>query len=256
MRELLTTLDDVLEDASTDDVTECGLRALHQGLADVGDAEGSLVWGSDVVVDDGGQMERHVVLGHAHLLWHLCTSTLAPAEAHDFARVHTHNLDLDIDLDETFAERVDLDEAGIDGAIESTELGDQAHVTLRHRLVRVRTADAAGEGAHGSNARSQSVDCARRPSVSLAPWGGDRVMLLTHASVPAMVALVALSHERLGIAGLQVLSSRRLHVDHGVVEAAGGVRRTKSAARVGRPVLRTVGLIEGVAFGDGAVEAG
>ena len=74
------------------------------------------------------------------------------------ARIHTDNLDLHIDLNKTFAERVDLDETRIDCAIESAKLGDQANVTLRDRLVRVRTDDTARNGTHSSDAGTQSID--------------------------------------------------------------------------------------------------
>jgi len=78
-------------------------------------------------------MEGDVVLGHADLLRNL------------------NNLNLDIDLNKMFTERVDLDKTRVNSAIESTEFGDQTNVTLRDRFVGVRTADAAGEGAHISN---------------------------------------------------------------------------------------------------------
>jgi hypothetical protein len=64
----------------------------------------------------------------------------------------TNDLDLNIDLDKTFTERVDLDETGINSAIESTEFGDETDITLRDRFVGVRTDDAARDGAHSSNA--------------------------------------------------------------------------------------------------------
>jgi hypothetical protein len=63
----------------------------------------------------------------------------------------TNNLNLDIDLDKTFAERVDLDETGINSAIKSTEFGDQTNVTLRDRFVGVRTDNTARDSAHSSN---------------------------------------------------------------------------------------------------------
>lgn len=78
-----------------------------------------------------------------------------------FADIRTNNLNLDINLNKTFTERVDLDETGIDSTIESTELGDQTDVTLRDGFVGVRTANAAGESSKSSNARAQGVDCAR-----------------------------------------------------------------------------------------------
>jgi len=42
-------------------VAEGGLRALDEGLADVGDAEGGFVGRGDVVVDDGCELEVDVV---------------------------------------------------------------------------------------------------------------------------------------------------------------------------------------------------
>lgn len=82
-------------------MTQSGLSALHESLSDVGDAEGGLVWSGDLVVDDGGQVEGDIVLGHAHL-----------------AR-HFYDLDLDIHGLDTFADGVDFDESGVDGALES-----------------------------------------------------------------------------------------------------------------------------------------
>ena len=61
LRDFLAALDYVLEHAGADDVAEGGLRALDEGLADVGDAEGGFVGGGDVVVDDGGELEVDVV---------------------------------------------------------------------------------------------------------------------------------------------------------------------------------------------------
>ena len=70
--DLFAALDDVLEDAGADDVTQGRLGALDQRLAHVGDAEGGLVGGGDVVVDYGGEVQGYVVLGHADLLGDLC----------------------------------------------------------------------------------------------------------------------------------------------------------------------------------------
>jgi hypothetical protein len=110
---------------------------------------------------------------------------LARVDVREFADSLTNDLNLDIDLNETFTERVDLDKTGIDSAIKSTELGDQTDVTLRDRFVGIRTANAAGEGSKSSNARAQRVDCARCQLCDSAR--GYRVVLLTHASVPASV---------------------------------------------------------------------
>ncbi len=49
---LFPALDDILEDASSNNMTQSGLSSLNEGLAHVGDAESSLVGGQDVVVDD------------------------------------------------------------------------------------------------------------------------------------------------------------------------------------------------------------
>ena len=70
--DLLAAFDDVLEDAGADDVAEGRLGAFDEGLADVGDAEGGFVGGGDVVVDYGGELEVHVVFGHADLFGDLC----------------------------------------------------------------------------------------------------------------------------------------------------------------------------------------
>ena len=116
------------------------LRALDQRLANVGDAEGGLVRRRDVVVDDGGQVEGDVVLGHADLAGDL------------------DDLDLDVDLDEAFGERVDLDETRVDGAVEAPEFGHETDVTLADGLVRVRAADAARDGTGETDEGAERVD--------------------------------------------------------------------------------------------------
>lgn len=58
----------------------------------------------------------------------------------------TDDLDLDVDLDQLFGEGVDLDEAGVDGAVETAEFGDEADVALADGFVGVRAADAAWDG--------------------------------------------------------------------------------------------------------------
>lgn len=85
-------------------MSQSGLSALHERRSDVGDAERGLVWGSDLVVDDGGEIESDIVLGHANL-----------------AR-HFDDLDLDIHGLETFADGVDLDETRVHGALEATSM--------------------------------------------------------------------------------------------------------------------------------------
>lgn len=137
---LLAALNNVLEDAGTDDVAESGLGSLHKRLANVGNTKGGLVRADNVVVDDGGQLESDVVLGHANLLGHL------------------GRLDLDVDLHQSLAERVDLDQTRVDSAVKLAELGDETDITLLDALVRVGAADAARDGTHGTNAGTEGVD--------------------------------------------------------------------------------------------------
>ena len=82
-----------------------------------------------MVVDDRGQIESDVVLCHTHLSGHF------------------DDLDLDIDLDKSFRQRVDVNKTWVDGASELSELGDQTDVSLRHRFVWIGADDAAGDGA-------------------------------------------------------------------------------------------------------------
>lgn len=206
--DLLAALNDILEHTGTDDVAEGGLGALDEGLADVGNAEGGLVGGDDVVVDDRGQVEGDVVLGHADLLGNL------------------DNLDLDVHLDQVLAEGVDLDEAGVDGLVELAELGDQANVTLCNSLVRVGAADATGEGTHCSDARAKGVDCGEQERsvydihVVLLLCEGTPVGRPTHAAIPALgVGIVA---DDAGIALLQVFWFGRLDRHVGLRAKTGG----------------------------------
>lgn len=112
LRDFFAALDDVLEDASADDVAEGGLRALDERLADVADAESGFMGRGDVVVDDGGQVQGDIVFGHADLLGDL------------------DDLDLDVHLDELLGQGVDLDKTGVDSAVEAAELGDETDVAL------------------------------------------------------------------------------------------------------------------------------
>ena len=56
-------------------------------------------------------------------------------------------MNLDIDLDQLLAERVDLDQTRVDGACETAEFRDQADITLRDGAVWVGAEDAAGDRA-------------------------------------------------------------------------------------------------------------
>lgn len=127
---------------------------------------------------------RFLTFGHANLLRHL------------------HNLNLDIDLHERFGERVDLDETRVDGASETTELGDETNVTLFDGLVRVRAADTARNRTKSTDGRAEGVD---------------------HAAVPAGArGIFSISFDDLRIRWLKVLATRWLHVDDRVVGTSDG----------------------------------
>ena len=133
----------------------------------------------------------------------------------------TNDLNLDIDLYERFGERVDLDETRIDGASESTELGDETNVTLLDGLVWVRAANAARDRTESTDGGTQSVD---------------------HAAVPAGArGVFSVGLDDLRIAWLKVLATRWLHVDDGVVGASDG-RRKVAVRRSLDGVAATVGL--------------
>jgi hypothetical protein len=68
------------------------------------------------------------------------------------------DLDLDIDLDETLGQRVDLDKTWVDSAGEAAEFGDEPDITLRDRLVRVGADDAARDGTAATDQFTQVVD--------------------------------------------------------------------------------------------------
>jgi hypothetical protein len=65
---------------------------------------------------------------------------------------------------------------------------------------------------------------------------------LTHASIPAVSTLIALARKSLSIARLEILSSRRLDVDHGVVTAAWCMSWTESTVQR-RLRWTTVGIV-------------
>ena len=138
--DLLATLNDILQDSCANNVAESGLGTLNEGLANIGDSKGSLMRRNDVVVNDGSKAKGDIVLGHAELLW-------------DFG-----NLNFDIDLNETLAERVDLDQTRVDSLVKATELRNQANIPLVNTLVWVGANDAAGDCAQGTDAGAEGVD--------------------------------------------------------------------------------------------------
>lgn len=154
--QLLAALNDVLQNTSTDNVTQSGLGALNQSLADIGDAESGLMGADNMVVDDRGQVDGNIVLGHADLLGDL------------------DDLDLDIDLDQAFAQRVNLHQAGVDCLVKSAKFGDETDVALINALVRVGAANAAGNGTDGADTGAKTVDCACVLVPKDGGWVGDR----------------------------------------------------------------------------------
>lgn len=152
--DFLAAFDDILQNTSTDDVAEGSLCALNESLADIADAEGSLVRRDNMVVNDRRKMQRNVVLGHAHLLGHL------------------HNLNLDIDLNKVFREGVNLDESGVHRLVETSEFGDEADIALGDGLVGVWTADAAGNGAEEADYAADAVNHPGIPALREGIFGG------------------------------------------------------------------------------------
>lgn len=124
----------------------------------------------------------------------------------------TNNLDLDIDLSERLRQRVDLDKTRIDGASETTELGDKTNITLLDRLVRVGAADAARNGSESTDSRAERVD---------------------HAAIPAGVGgIFGIRLDDLRIRWLQIFATRRLDVDDRLARSSGGC----AGVRVGCPL--------------------
>lgn len=70
-----------------------------------------------------------------------------------------NDLDLDIDLNETFGEWVDLDQTRIDCAGETTELGDKTDVTLTNGLVWVGADETTWDRTAETDATTESIDC-------------------------------------------------------------------------------------------------
>lgn len=69
---------------------------------------------------------------------------------HVIAR-HTNYLDFHIDLDQLLAQRVDLDETGINSTVESAEFGHETDIALLDGLVGIWADAAARNGAQAAN---------------------------------------------------------------------------------------------------------
>ena len=129
------------------------------------------------------------------------------------------DLDLDVDLHERLRKRVDLDETWVDGASETTELGDETNVTLFDWLVRVGAAETARNGTESTNGRAESVD---------------------HAAIPARArSIFGVGLDDLRIRWLKILAAWRLNMNDRVVDTSDRWRRVA----VGCPLNRiAVGL--------------
>ena len=138
---LFTALDHILQYAGANNVSQRCLRALDKCLANIADAESSLVRRYDMIVNDRGEVEGDVVLCHADLTGYF------------------DDLDLDINLDEALRERVDLNQSRIHGAVEAPEFGDKADVSLRDGLVWIRAEDAARDCTTKSKQGAEVVYC-------------------------------------------------------------------------------------------------
>lgn len=101
LRDFFPALDHILQNAGAHHLAKRGLSALDKRLSDIGDTERSLVRGDDVVVDNGGQVQRDIVLGHADLAGDL------------------DDLDLDIHGGQTFAQGIHFDQTRINRALKA-----------------------------------------------------------------------------------------------------------------------------------------
>jgi len=130
-----------------------------------------------------------------------------------------NNLNLDIDLNERFGERVDLDKTRVDGTSETSKLGDETDVTLLDRLVWIRAADAARNRTKSTDSRTEGVD---------------------HATIPAGArGILSIGLDNLRVRRLKVLATWWLDLDDRVVDTSVGRRDVA----VGRPLDRVaVGL--------------
>lgn len=136
----LTVDEERLKVATSADVSQGRLGSLNQGAANVLDREGGAVRVDDVVDNDRFDFDRQVVLGE------------------DVLPGNVDDLDLDRDLTDLLAERVDLDQSGIDTARELSERRNESYATLLDLLVRVGAAEAARNGTEKSSEATEAVD--------------------------------------------------------------------------------------------------
>lgn len=173
------------------------LRALAESLADVGDAKGCFVWGDNAIVNDRGEVEGDIVFSHADLLGNLCNGVSNEMGQPLLRKKRTDNLNLDVDVEDSLGERIDLDQAWIDGPREATELGDETDFSLVYRLKDAGADDAARNGAQVSDDGAEGV---------------------LHVAVPCMsVTLLIVGLDGTRVRRLKVLSLRRLDLDEWLI---------------------------------------
>lgn len=67
-------------------------------------------------------------------------------------------MDLDINLDQSLAERIDLYKTRVDSFIEFPELGDKSDVALTDLLIGIRAANDAGNSPESTHTRADSIN--------------------------------------------------------------------------------------------------
>jgi len=90
--------------------------------------------------------------------------------------IRTNNLNLDIDLDKSLRQWIDVDKTRVNRAGETTKLGDETDISLVDRLVWVWTAEATWNSSESTHASTESVDHRSIPSVGfnfLSIWLDD-----------------------------------------------------------------------------------
>jgi hypothetical protein len=100
-------------------------------------------------IQDGINLDIDIVLGHDDLLRDI------------------GNLDLDVDLCQLLRDGVNLCQTRVNNLVEFAETGDETHGALGDGLVRVRAADAAGNGSEGTKDVSRGIHQASVDAVVL-----------------------------------------------------------------------------------------
>lgn len=115
--------------------------------------------------------------------------------------LRTDNLNLDIDLDNTLAEGIDLNKTRVDRLIELAELGDQTDIALVYLLVGVGAANAAGKGTKSSNAGAEGIDHRTVPVVGVG-------VLVDNLSIALLQILLARTLDRHGSRSTEARAGR------------------------------------------------